>query len=178
MSFVVPDEAQTLGFELVVRTDKGLSSSAVRVELMTAQGGNVAGSAAVTASSEAASNGQAAQKAVDGAITGYPGDAAAEWVTAGGKQGSWLTLTWDAPQTVSEVFLYDRFNSNDQITGGRVDCDDGSSTDFGELDNYGKPNRVDIGQRTISSLTVTVTSVSPSTGNVGLAEIQVFGAAA
>ncbi|PWY87453.1 hypothetical protein BO70DRAFT_421185 [Aspergillus heteromorphus CBS 117.55] len=176
VSFTAPEEPQTLEFELVVSNGK-LSSSPSRVSVITAPGSNVAGSATVTASSEGTANGQTADKAVDGVLTGYPGDSTAEWATVSGKEGSWLTLTWASPQTVSQVFLYDRFNVDDQVTGGRIDFDDGSSVDFGALDTYGKPTKVDV-EKTIKGLTVTITSVSPSTGNVGLAEIQVFGTAA
>ncbi len=51
---------------------------------VTPTGSNVAGSATATASSENGYDGQTAAKAIDGVISGYPGDPTAEWATAGG----------------------------------------------------------------------------------------------
>jgi hypothetical protein len=137
---------------------------------------NLALLATASASSENTSAGQTAHKANDGVIDGYPGDLTKEWATVGGKAGSWLKLTWSKPVTVTRVVLYDRPNLYDQITGGTLNFSDGSSVSVGVLNNNGTGVTIDFAARTITSLQLNITSVSPSTHNVGLAEIQVYNA--
>ena len=124
--------------------------------------GNVAPSAVATASSENAADGQTAAKAIDGIADGYPGDYTREWATQAGKAGSWLNLAWTTPVTVSHVVLRDRPNSDDNITVG-----------VGALDPTGAATTVDFPARSTTSVRFTVTAVSSSTLNVGLAEIEV-----
>ena len=73
------------------------------------------------------------------------------------------------------IVLYDRPNPNDQITGGTIQFSDGSTVTIGPLNNDGSATAVSFPARTITSLQLNITSVSPTTRNVGLAEIQVFG---
>src|ERR1019366_1692453 len=87
---------------------------------------NVAPLATATASSQTPATGQLASSAIDRVIRGYPNDAAAEWATAGGGAGSWLLLTWPTAQTIGSVILFDRPNTNDQITAGTLTFSDGS----------------------------------------------------
>ena len=54
--------------------------------------------ATATASSQNTITGQTANKAIDGIISGYPGDYTKEWATVGGGAGSWLKLTWASPR--------------------------------------------------------------------------------
>jgi LmbE family N-acetylglucosaminyl deacetylase len=136
---------------------------------------NIALFATATASSENTSTSQTANKAIDGVIDGYPGDYTKEWATVGGGAGSWLKLTWTSPQTVSRIVLYDRPNTDDQITGGNIQFSDGSSVPVGTLNNNGAAVIISFSTRTITSLQLNITSVSASTINVGLAEIQVYG---
>ncbi|KAE8402112.1 putative deacetylase LmbE-like domain-containing protein [Aspergillus pseudonomiae] len=75
-----------------------------------------------------------------------------------------------ALDSISEVYLYDRPNVNEQVTGGILQFDDDSTIPVGALDNYGKLNRIPFRERTTRSLFFMVTSLSPSTRNVGLAE--------
>jgi len=135
---------------------------------------NVAGSASVVASSQNTSTGQTALKAVDGEADGYPGDSSREWATVGGTDGSTLTLTWSAAQTISSVRLYDRPNDSDQVTGGTLTFSDGSVVQVPELENDGTATTVTFTARSTTSIRFTVTSVSDSTDNVGLAEIETF----
>ncbi|RAH66422.1 uncharacterized protein BO66DRAFT_293466, partial [Aspergillus aculeatinus CBS 121060] len=166
---------ERLGFELVVIGDGGVESTPARVSLFVVPGEDVAPRASnVTASSENAAGGQSAAKAVDGRVGGYPGDTSMDWATVGGREGSWWRLEWDSPHMISQVYLFDRPNTLDQVTGGVVEFDDGSSTVFAALSNYGEPNSVNFEQRSVHALTVRVTSVSSTTGNVGLAEVKVF----
>jgi LmbE family N-acetylglucosaminyl deacetylase len=136
---------------------------------------NLALSATATASSENTSTSQTANKAIDGVIDGYPGDYTKEWATVSGGAGSWLKLTWTSPQTVSRIVLYDRPNLDDQITGGNIQFSDGSSVPVGTLNTNGSAVTISFPAKTITSLQLNITSVSASTQNVGLAEIQVYG---
>jgi len=134
---------------------------------------NLALSAIATASSQSTSTNQTADKAIDAVITGYPGDYTKEWATFGGA-GSWLKLTWSSPQTVDNIVLYDRPNLVDQITSGNIQFSDGSSVTIGTLNNNGSAVPITFSAKTITSLQLNITSVSASTQNVGLSEIQVY----
>jgi LmbE family N-acetylglucosaminyl deacetylase len=140
-------------------------------------GTNVAGSAAVTASSENAADGQTAVKAVDGVVDGYPGDHTAEWVSQGEGAGSWLQLTWASAVELNGVVLYDRPNEYDQVTGATLTFSDGSTVSVPSLDNAGGARTVTFPARSTSSLRITVTSVAAYTSNAGLAEVQAWGTA-
>jgi len=139
---------------------------------------NIAGSAVVTASSENTATGQTAQGAVDGVIDGFPGDHTKEWASVGGTIGSTLTLTWSDTQIVSSVRLHDRPNSDDHITGGTLTFSDGSIVAVPALDDAGGATTVVFPPRDTTSIRFTVTSVTDSTRNVGLAEIEVIGSPA
>lgn len=133
---------------------------------------NVAWTAHVTASG--AEGGYTVEGAVDGIAGGYPDNKANEW-SAGSKVGAFLTLTWDTPQTINHVALYDRPNTNDQVTSGVLTFSDGSSLPFGVLPDDGKtPLDLRFPAKTITSLTFQVAGVKPSTENAGLSEIAVF----
>jgi hypothetical protein len=138
------------------------------------QAGDLARLATATASSENAATGQQANKAVDGVVDGYPGDYTKEWATIDGKAGSWLKLTWTSPQTVNMIELYDRPNLNEQITGGNIQFSDRSSVMVGALKNDGSATTLTFPPKTITSLTLNITAVSPSSVNIGLAEIGVY----
>jgi LmbE family N-acetylglucosaminyl deacetylase len=135
---------------------------------------NVGLQATVTASSETPATLQYATKAVDGVIDGYPGDYTKEWATNGEKVGAWLNLTWPVSQTINQIVLYDRPNSDDQITGANLIFSDGSVISAGGLNNNGSPVTINFAPKTITSVRLNITSVSSTTINVGLSEIQVF----
>jgi hypothetical protein len=120
-----------------------------------------------------------ASSAIDGVISGYPKDNAAEWATEGGGAGSWLRLTWAESYTIDHVVLYDRPNFDDQITSGTLTFSDGTVVSFGELPNDGTtgvtvtlPSAI-----TTTALLMTVTGVSSTTLNIGLSEIEAWGVA-
>lgn len=133
---------------------------------------NVAPLATVTASSQNTASSQGANKAVDGFAVGWPVDYTHEWATNGGKTGSWLTLAWDEPQTLSRVVLFDRPNSDDQITSGVLRFSDGSTVAVPSLPNDGSPLTLTFSPRTATSLRLDITGVKSTTLNIGLAEIQ------
>jgi hypothetical protein len=133
---------------------------------------NVARTAHVTVSGT--EGGYTPEGAVDGIAGGYPNDKANEW-SAGSKVGASLTLTWDAPQTVDHVALYDRPNTNDQVTAGTLTFSDGSVIPFGALPDDGRtPLTLRFPPKTITSLTFKVSAVKSSTENAGLSEIAVY----
>jgi hypothetical protein len=178
-TFTGPVGPATLTFSLVV-SDGTLSSPASTITVTVAspvpEETNVAPLATATASSQAAAFGQTASKAIDGKIDGYPGNYEAEWATEGGKVGSTLTLKWSKSYSLDRVVLFDRPNSSDQITSGKLTFSDGSSVIFGSLPNAGSPGlTVSFPAHATTSLQMSVTGVSATTSNVGLAEIQAFG---
>ena len=173
-----PTDLGTYTFSLVV-SDGKLQSAADEVQVTVTDAppvsSNLANKATVTASTEDKSSGSTAIKAVDGSILGYPKDETKEWTTLGGKAGSWLQLTWPAPIKVDKVVLYDRPNTNDRITSGKLVFSDGSSVDTGSLNNNGTATTITFPARTTTSVRLNITGVSSATENIGLAEIEVWG---
>lgn len=141
--------------------------------------GNLARQPGVTvkASSENSSTGQLASKVVDGYALGYPTDHTREWVTRGGRQGSWIELTFDRPTLVDRVVLYDRPGTVERITGGTLSFSHGSRVPVGPLPDGGAGAVVSFSPRTVTSIRLTVDAVSSSTVNVGLTEFEVYGPA-
>ena len=173
-----PTVAGTYTFRLIVN-DGQASSAADEVKVTAsappATATNLAGSATTTASSADTAAGNGPAKAIDGYAQGYPANPTREWVTLGGKAGSWLQLTWPTPVVVDRVVLYDRPNTNDRITGATLAFSDGSSVSTGALVNAGTATTVSFTARTVTSVRLKITSVSTKTENTGLAEIQVWG---
>lgn len=151
-----------------------LSPSPTLTPTPSPQAVNIAPAAAVSASSENTSTSQQAAKAVDGVKDGYPGDYTKEWATLGEKAGAWLNLSWASAHSISKILLYDRPNSDDQITGGVLLFSDGTSINIGSLNNNGSATEVDFSPRTVTSVKLTILSVSSSTKNIGLSEIEVY----
>jgi hypothetical protein len=135
-----------------------------------------------TATASSSNPSQGAPKAIDGLATGYredgTGSLAAEWATNREGVGATLTIRWPSPVIVSTVVLYDRPNLVDQITSGVIEFDDESKLGFSALPNNGSAYVIPVNNVTTSSITMVITGVSPTTNDVGLAEIQVFGSLA
>ncbi|SCV72561.1 BQ2448_4098 [Microbotryum intermedium] len=138
-------------------------------------GTNIARIATANASSYAGPT-QVPSRAIDGIVSGYPGNSSAEWVSDGGRAGTTFTLTWSEAYSITSIVLFDRPNANDWAKGGTITFADGRSVPFGALANDGSATLVTLSQTVVTdSLVVKFTSVSAATGSVGLAEIQVFG---
>ncbi|HET7444384.1 MAG TPA: hypothetical protein VFJ57_06970, partial [Solirubrobacterales bacterium] len=74
------------------------------------------------------------------------------------------------------VVLWDRPNTDDQITAGKLTFSDGQSVTFGTLPNTAATGlTVSFPPHATTSLVMTVTAVSSITKNIGLAEIEAFG---
>lgn len=132
-------------------------------------GPNVARNALVLASSQAP--GQAATRAIDAVIAGYPGNAGAEWSSNGERGGAWLELSWPTPQTLDRVILHDRPNSSDQVTAATLTFSDGTTIAVPALANDGTATTITFPARATTTVRFTVTTVSAATSNIGLAEI-------
>ncbi|HET7529871.1 MAG TPA: PKD domain-containing protein, partial [Mycobacteriales bacterium] len=169
-TFTAPASPATLTFSLV--SNDGIATSSASTATITVTNTEVSLVATATASSSGAQQGPA--KAIDGVVDGYPGDYTREWATNGAGAGSWLTLTWPAPQPLSKVVLHDRPNGGDQITSATLSFDGGRTIAVGALPNDGTGLTVPIPNITTTTLTLTVTSVSGSTGTVGLAELEAY----
>ena len=180
-SFTAPtglSQNMPLTFDLVVndgQVDSAVDSVVITVLASQTTYSNIASLAAVTASSENASSGQLAVKAVDGVADGYPGDYTKEWATLKEKSGAWLQLTWSSAYLVDRIILYDRPNTGDQILSATLSFSDGSILWTGALDNQGGPTEYNFDSKIITDLTLTVFKVSGGTSSVGLAEIEIFG---
>jgi trimeric autotransporter adhesin len=146
-------------------------------------GTNLAPAARISVSSESTQFFQDGVKAVDGIVDGYdgdtvglPGDETKEWSTRGELAGAWIQLDWTPSIAVQRVVLYDRPNAADQVLTGALRFSDGSTVAVGALPNDAKAFIVDFPLRTISWVRFTVDQAVGR--NIGLAEIQVFGASA
>lgn len=134
---------------------------------------NIAPKAKATASTATRESG--ASGVIDGLVGGYPQHRREEWSSVNEKAGATLTLTWESPQTIDRVWLFDRQNLNDQITAGELVFDDGQTVKFGELPNDASTGAdVKFEPRKTKSLTIRATGVSPRTENIGLSEVVVF----
>ena len=172
-----PAAVGTYVFQLTVTVATLSSTDSVTVVVTSAQEVNLARASGVTvtASSQNTTTTQTAAKAVDGSPTGYPTDYTKEWSTVGGKAGSWLQLTWATPVTLSRVVLYDRPNTSDQITAGTLLFSDGTTAPVTSLTNAGTATTITFTPRTVTSVRLQITTVSSTTANVGLAEIEAWG---
>ena len=143
---------------------------------------NIALKATALASSYA--DGQAAAGAIDGIIKGYTaytGDTydGNEWASDGEGAGAWLRLTFDEPEWVARVVLYDRPNQMDRIKGATVTFSDGTTADVAALVNDASfGTYIDLSAPIYTSyVLITVTSVSQTTSSAGLSEVLVYGPA-
>ena len=161
---------------VTVALPEGEAAGPTQFTVTAPAGPDLALDATATASSASTAMQQLAGKAVDGYTDGCcSGDPAQEWVTVGGGVGSWLDLSWPAPRVLSSLTFYDRPNMQDQVTGGTVTFDDGSTLVVPALPNDGAPLTVIFAPRIVHSLHFVVNAVSATTADVGLAELEARG---
>jgi len=97
------------------------------------------------------------------------------WVSLGERETAMLRLSWDSPQTVGRVWLFDPPNPKDQITSAVLTFSDGSAVKVGALPNDARSAReVAFPAKQVSWIVFAVDTVSKETRNAGLAEIAVF----
>ncbi len=169
-------DRKTLTFELVVADDRGWSvPDSVSVVINPGlPPTDLALVATAVASSENVTTDQTAAKAIDGVVDGYPGDFTKEWASVSQGVGAWIELSWPTPQTVNDIVLNDRPNLNDQVLAGTLLFSDGTTLAVGALDNSGGSNEIQFAPKQITSVRFTITQVSTTTSNIGLAEFQVY----
>ena len=178
-TLVVPSTApqgSVLTFQVIV--SDGVDSSlpdtvAVNVSTVPTAMNNIARTANVTASTENAPL-QAATKAVDGVISGYPADSSREWATTAQGSGAWIELRWPEPHYVGLVRLHDRPNLDDNVRSGILTFSSGTPIAVGTLANDGTGVDVQFAPRSVTWVRFTVDTVSGATWAVGLSEILVL----
>jgi len=113
--------------------------------------------------------------AVDGIVDPDEAINRHEWVSLGERETAMIRLSWDGPQPVRRVWLFDRPNPKDHITSGVLLFSDGSAVKVGELPNDARSAReVVFPVKNVSWIVFVVDAVSKETANAGLAEIAVF----
>jgi hypothetical protein len=160
-----------------VQDDDGATSNqaTVTVTVQPSNYANIAPFSSVQCSSENISTNQTCDKAIDEIIDGWPGDYTKEWATSGEHVGAWIQLDWSSAFTIERIVFYDRPNLDDQVLSGTIRFGDDTTVNVGTLPNGGAPLEIVLSQpKTTSSLRFTVNSVSSSTRNIGLSEIEVF----
>jgi LmbE family N-acetylglucosaminyl deacetylase len=121
---------------------------------------NVALTARVTASSAR----PAAQRAVRDT---------SEWSTPS-RTGAWIALSWPTRQPLAQIDLQDRTNSRDQIRAATLEFSDGSTMKIGALPNNGATKHFRFPPRSVTSVRLKITAVSPTTKNLGLKAIRAY----
>lgn len=136
---------------------------------------NLARSATVETSSTYAD--YKASGAVDGKVGGFPGATNEEWATNAENDGAWIKLSWSNAVTVDRVWLFDRPNELDQISGGRITFSAGEPVELNTPlpDSASQGVELQFSPRSVTWLQFTVTASKPNSPNIGLAEMAVFG---
>jgi hypothetical protein len=112
--------------------------------------------------------------AVDGVVE-YSDDVNPREWRSQERSTAMIRLSWDRPETVCRVWLFDLPNSKDQVLSGLLVFSDGSAIRVGDLPNEGRSAReIAFSAKKITWLAFIIDSVSRETGNAGLAEIAVF----
>jgi hypothetical protein len=116
-----------------------------------------------------------AKGAIDGVVGGWPGETAEEWASRGEAVGAWIKLSWNQPQRVGRIQLFDRPNAADQVTGGKLEFSDGTSLTVGTAlpDAADQGVEITFEPKTVTWVKFTVTGVKAGSPNIGLAEMAV-----
>jgi hypothetical protein len=114
--------------------------------------------------------------AIDGIVGGFPEDFTQEWASNGEKAGAWIKLSWQEPQKIDRVWLFDRPNTLDQVTAGTLEFSDGTKIELEKPLPDTATSGVEIAfpAKTASWVKFTVNGIKKDTPNVGLAEFAVF----
>ena len=133
---------------------------------------NIAPDARVTVSGE--EDGFPGTAAVDRLVNGYDVPTRSEWVSKD-SVGAWIRLTWNIPQKVKEIWLFNRkWDAGSQIYQGKISFSDGSEIMVDTLPRAGrrKGRKIVFPEKQVSWLKFTVTRCRGH--HTGLSEIAVF----
>jgi hypothetical protein len=112
---------------------------------------------------------------IDGVVDGYPGDISKEWTSFAEKDTAMVRLTWNSPQKINKIWLFDRPNTLDQVKSGMLFFSDGSTVEFGQLPDDAKTGlEVTFEPKEVKWMVVIISETKPSTLNIGLSELAVF----
>jgi hypothetical protein len=117
-----------------------------------------------------------AEGAIDGIVGGFPNDITKEWASKGEQAGAWIKLSWDEPQKIANVWLFDRPSGVDQVTAGTLEFSDGSQIKLEKPlpDNAASGVEITFPAKSVTWVKFTVTGAKKDTPNVGLSEFGVF----
>jgi hypothetical protein len=91
----------------------------------------------------------------------------------GETAGAWIRLTWNTPQTIERVILYDRPNLTEWIRGGELIFSAGAPIEVGPLSDDGSGDAFDFPARSVDWVELQINEAGGT--NIGLAEFEVFG---
>jgi len=135
---------------------------------------NIAPKAAITAST-VLSGEYTAERVTDG-IIGVKNSG--EWASEGKTTDwgyvlfPWIQLTWDEPQNINKIVLYDRPSASEHIAGGRLQFSDGTEVWVNQIPNDGTAKAVNFDTKKVSWVKFITTD---GTGkDLGFSEIEVF----
>lgn len=113
--------------------------------------------------------------AIDGVVDPESKNKLNEWISDEETSTAFVRLTWENPEKISKVWLFDRPDLKDQITSGKLIFSDGSTIQVSELTNDARScKEIAFPEKTVTWLAFIITGVSKTTKNAGLAEIAVF----
>lgn len=100
-----------------------------------------------------------------------------EWVAEHSNESeAWARLDWAKPTTIRKIRVFDRINLNDQVLRGTIEMSDGTKIPVGPLPNDGySPFEISFPAKSVDWVRFTVDETSPSTFEIGLAELEVYG---
>jgi len=90
----------------------------------------------------------------------------------GGSGRPWIQLTWDTPQNINRVIIYDRPVYESHFAAGILSFDDGSRIFVSEIPNDGKAKVVDFPTKKTKWIRFQATDTNGP--DIGLSEIEVF----
>ena len=114
--------------------------------------GSIANKASITASSEMNEKGKAAN-VIDGIIRT---DGKGEWISKSGVtfwgyiDYPWIQLTWEKPQSINKIILYDRAITTAHNAGGTLIFSNGTRLPVFEIPNNGAPKVISFPDQPVS----------------------------
>jgi hypothetical protein len=128
---------------------------------------NIAPLATVTVSSTAGVSTRSGEGVADGVVDSN------DWVAQGETTGAWIKLSWERPATIHEIDLFDLPEAEDNVLGGVLTFDDGSTIGVDALPPTGVARRVVFAPKVTQSVMFRIERAEGL--QAGLAEIMVLG---